>query len=871
MHSSARHGTRLSHILAPIPALIPIALALASCAGDGAELGELEAPASVPQSYTDTRIADNVDQPTALAFTPDGRVLVTTQGGAVRVVKNGSLLGTAALDLSGKLCTTSERGLLGIAVDPDFASNKYVYLFYTFKKGSGCPTKNLSGGPVNRVSRFTYNTSNDRIDASSETVLLDNMLSFAGNHNGGDIKIGGDGKLYVSLGDSGCQIDAPSSCGGGNANTKSKSILSGKILRINRDGSIPSDNPWVGSAGARRCGQPGGDPDYRLDNSRPCVETYAWRLRNPFRIAFKPDGNGFFINDVGQNVWEEIDEGIKGANYGWNDREGFCKNGSTSDCGAPPAGTTNPIFAYGRGDDCKSITGGAFAPDGFGLDGVYLFGDYVCGNIFKLTRNGSSYRRSDFITGFGANSVVAMAFGPRPGGGQSLYYTIYSSGGEVHRVDFTGAANRKPTAVLAASPRSGPAPLEVSFNGDASTDPDGDSIDRYAFTFGDGQSISGSSEHVSYTYTRTGSFQATLVVTDSRGASSDPVSVTISPGNTPPTVTITAPSATKKFKVGEVINLRGSASDPQDGALPVEWTVIRHHNDHTHPFFPPTVGDSVNVTMEGPEDLLAASNSYFEIQAKATDRAGSSTVVTRDLRAKEVVLTFRSEPTGLTLVLDNTFNATAPRVVTSWEAHRFRVQAPTQTLNGHRYVFDHWSDGGAASHDLTTPAAATTYTATFRDDGAAFGAKVDFRPAGTTAPAGYVADNGAVFASRNGLRYGWNAANDNTRDRNDPTSPDDRYDTLNHMQKPNNPNAVWEIEVPNGSYDVHVVMGDAANINSVYRLNAEGTLIVNGTPTASQRWLEGTATVTVSDGRLTLGNASGAQNNKINFVELVKR
>jgi N-acetylneuraminic acid mutarotase len=149
----------------------------------------------------------------------------------------------------------------------------------------------------------------------------------------------------------------------------------------------------------------------------------------------------------------------------------------------------------------------------------------------------------------------------------------------------------------------------------------------------------------------------------------------------------------------------------------------------------------------------------------------------------------------------------------------------------------------------------------------AFSAHINFQPSGVTIPSGYVADTGATYASRNGLTYGWDADNSaNARDKNSSLSKDQRYDTLNHMQR--NGSRKWEISVPNGTYSVHVVAGDAGFYDSVYKINAEGTLTVSGTPTSSSRWVEGTKTVTVSDGRLTISNASGASNNKICFIDI---
>jgi len=149
---------------------------------------------------------------------------------------------------------------------------------------------------------------------------------------------------------------------------------------------------------------------------------------------------------------------------------------------------------------------------------------------------------------------------------------------------------------------------------------------------------------------------------------------------------------------------------------------------------------------------------------------------------------------------------------------------------------------------------------------------VNFQPAGAPIPAGYVADTGADFARRgNGWSYGWNGDNTTTaRDRDNSNSPDQRYDTLVHMQERVLPDAFWELAVPNGRYTVRIVAGDPDRFNSVYRINVDGVLAINATAARGQRWVEDTVTVSVTDGRLTISNASGASNNKICFVDITQ-
>jgi len=379
--------------------------------------------ATVPSGFED-RLVTAVADPTALAFTPNGRLLITGQGGTLRIYKNGAQLPSPALDLTAKICRESERGLLGVAVDPAFASNHFIYLYYTFKKLGVCDST-----AVNRVSRFVLGD-NDVVDPASEVVMIDNIPSTAGNHNGGDLQFGKDGYLYISVGDGGCDYAGNSGCGAQNNAARDQNILLGKILRVTRFGAIPASNPFLGTDSAR-CNLAG-----RTSAGMKCRETYAWGLRNPFRIAFDGDNPGtrFFINDVGQSSWEEIDLGTAGADYGWNVREGHCATGSTTNCGAPPAGMTNPIYDYGRSAGCGAITGGAFVPNGAwprGYDNAYLYGDYVCSKIFKLTPTLSGgFSASEFATG--AGGVSGMIFGPYSGT-RALYYIDYN-GDAVRRI-----------------------------------------------------------------------------------------------------------------------------------------------------------------------------------------------------------------------------------------------------------------------------------------------------------------------------------------------------------------------------------------------------------------------------------------------------
>ena len=690
--------------------LLLLGLMLTGVAGTGR--------AAVPAGFSDTKVFD-LASPTALAFTPDGRMLVTTQPGSLRVW-NGTLLATPALTFSAaSICNNSERGLLGVAVDPDFATNRRIYLFYTAEKPDG--------SCVNRVSRFTFFAAagqQNQVDPASELILVDNMPSPAGNHNAGDLHFGRDGYLYISIGDGGCDYAGNSGCAGSNDAARDQHVLTGKILRITRDGGIPPTNPFQG-AGTARCNVTG-----MTTPGNKCQETFAWGLRNPFRFAMDPNAAGtrLFINDVGQGLWEEIDEGQPGADYGWNICEGSHANNSSNPCPSTPPGMVPPIYDYRHGtpgpagiNNCNSITGGAFVPNGLwpGFDGSYLFSDFVCGAVFKLTQAGA-WSATTFATGLGGSSAVHLAFGPW-GNSQALYYTTYADGGDVRRISLNNVSgNNPPSAVAGASPTSGAVPLTVTFDATGSADPDpGDTL-IYFWDFGDGTpEVSTTSLTIQHTYTTVGQFTARLRARDNDFAFSPPDTIEIQAGNSAPVPTILNPGAGEVFAVGETVVLQGSATDAQDGTLPasaLSWTVILHHDAHTHPFLGPVTGNNVSFTAPAPEDVAAAANSYLEVRLTATDSGGLPATVTRDFMPHEVALTLDTEPPGLDLTL-NGAPVTAPFSFTSWEDWVLNVVAPNQSGGGGElFVFAAWEDSSvaASSRQLSTPSAPATYTAIFQ-------------------------------------------------------------------------------------------------------------------------------------------------------------
>jgi glucose/arabinose dehydrogenase len=339
----------------------------------------------LPAGFTRTALGSGFTElPTSMAFLPDGRLLICEQGGRLRLVKNGQLLTTNFAVLP--TTRNGERGLLGITVDPSFATNGYVYVYYTATDASGSH---------NRVSRLT--AVGDVAAAASELVLIDlPLLSGANNHNGGAIHFGPDGKLYVAVGD--------------NANAQNAPLLTslfGKLLRYNPDGSIPADNPLVGvTTGINQA-------------------IWAYGLRNPYTFGFQPGSGRLFINDVGQNAWEEIDEGIAGANYGWPATEGATTN---------PA-YVSPLYTYGHTSDPVAdpslvdgfaIIGAAFYNPAVVLfpaayTGTFFFGDYVSGWINRLDpANGNAV----YAFARAAGELTDLAVGP-----DGALYALHSIAG----------------------------------------------------------------------------------------------------------------------------------------------------------------------------------------------------------------------------------------------------------------------------------------------------------------------------------------------------------------------------------------------------------------------------------------------------------
>ena len=370
---------RAAECVRPLPGALLVLLACLVSPGLRA------ATYSVPR-FSDTAIVAGLNQPTDFAFLPDGRILILEKPGRVLVAGPSGGATTVALDMAASVDDGSEKGLLGICLHPSFATNGYVYLYYT------------ANGPKNRISRFTLAGST----LGSELVILDNIAATFGNHNGGTIAIGPDGKLYAAPGEAGQTS---------NAQTLSPGNFSGKVLRMELDGSPAAGNPYLGD----------GTREQRI---------FAHGFRNPFRFSFRPSNGSLYVGDVGSSGAqdrEEVNVVVSGGNYGWPWAEG-------STIYTPPCtGCLPPVYDYGRATGTTIIggvfvTGNAYPP----LTGKYVFAD-----------NGASWIR--FLEFTAGNAVVGglqdlatsaegpVAFHQGPDG--NLYYAAINTG-RLYRIDY---------------------------------------------------------------------------------------------------------------------------------------------------------------------------------------------------------------------------------------------------------------------------------------------------------------------------------------------------------------------------------------------------------------------------------------------------
>lgn len=619
------------------------------------------------EPVTVTLVADGLANPTRLVLAPDGHSLfVLEQAGAVRVVRDGELLSPPFLSLS--VSPVGESGLLGLAFDPAFAQNGYIYVYYTSTEGE----------THNRLSRFE--TAGDQALPESETVLLAMPpLGGATDHNGGQLLFGPDGALYLGVGDNSYP-----------PNSQAVYNYSGKILRLNPDGSAPADNPFVGQQGFE-----------------PSI--WAYGLRNPYSFDFHPRTGEMFINDVGQGSWEEINRGRAGANYGWPMTEGY-----TSE-----AGIDGPLYTYPHGiegpvNGCAITSGRFYAPPQpqfpAGYLDSYLFSDF-CRNWIKRY-DPAANRVYDFVESeaYAITDILVMPEG-------FLYFVAQAAPGNtgaLYRVDYT--AGMAPQMVRHSRSLRLSAGEPAQFACAAA----GEEPLAYRW-LRDGVEIPGAVEPVyeiaQAALDQDGSALACTAANALGEATSRPAQLTVVAGSRPEAV-IEAPPPDYRYRAGETIAFAGRGRDAEDGDLPPEaltWEVEFHFTRFVFPFLPPQSG-----LREGaftiPNTGQTNTNVFYRVILTATDSSGLTSRSYVDIQPRVVLIELQTEPPGLNLIVENNWHG-APHRLASVAGMLRDISAPEQTVNGVRYVFERWSDGDApAERAYLTLDTDTVLTAVFRQE-----------------------------------------------------------------------------------------------------------------------------------------------------------
>ena len=621
-------------------------------------------------------VTSGLNFPVSLEFMPGGELLVLEWTGKIWILQPGASTvdPTPFLEIT-NLGTSGEQGLMDVLLDPSFTTNGYYYIYYT----ANTPNRN-------RISRFTADGT--ATIPSSEVVIWEDNVDAGTGHHGGQIDFGPDGKIYLSIGDN----RSPSTA-------QSLTSFRGKILRMNSDGTIPTDNPFY-------------------DGNGPNLDAiWALGLRNPFRASFDSVSGRYYIADLGANAFDEVNLGAAGANYGWPTCEGSC--------GAP--GMTNPIFDYQHPGTDTSITGG-FVYRGSQFPstfyGSYFFGDYAQNLIKRLTLSPDgttvtgvfNFERPDGTPEGPYGDIVHLIEGPDG----ALYYADlgfvdHPEPGEsrlglskIRRIRYE-PSNQSPVTVTAATPVTGLAPLTVNFSSDGSFDSEGQSL-SYLWTFGDG--TASTEANPVHAYQQSGLYSAILSLSDGvLSTLSDPISIVV---GSPPRATILSPADGGTFRAGDSIPLSGKANDIEDGGLGASaftWDVLFHHDTHIHPEL--HVIHTTSGTLEIPTTGHDFSdNASYEIILTVIDSDGTSTSESVFIYPEKVDVTLDTVPSGLTLIVDGISRST-PLVLDALVDFDHVVEAVDQSEGTNIYNFVSWSDGGAQQHTLTAPDTATHYIATY--------------------------------------------------------------------------------------------------------------------------------------------------------------
>ncbi len=645
-------------------------------------------PARVVSEY----VGGGMELPLAADWVSASRMLVLGKSGEISVVDtvNG---GSTKIYTIPDLYDAGEAGSLDLVVDPQVATNRSFYVYYS------------AANSRLRIGKFVLNSAINPASVVSNTTVWSNpgvlpLTYFAADtqlyHIGGALDIGPDGRFYLSIGD---LIQGLS---------RDLDTVYGKVLRINSDGTVPTDNPFFDGDG------PNAD------------EIFALGMRNPFRLAWdrtrtiaNPVGTPsahLWVADVGGNVdataAEEVNLVAAGQDFGWPACEG--PTNPLMNPGPPcPSGVTGPVHYYPHtnGDGCcfnKSITGGGiYHGTNFPLDGIYVYSDYATGEFtwLQLAPDGRTKLESGLIS-LQPSGVVWTEAGP-----DGYIYFINLFTGEIRRLRYTAIAGNLPPVVgpITASPERGSAPLNTNFSTTA-TDAGNDPI-TYLWHFGDGTTSTAPSP--SHSYTTAGVYLARLAVTaGAHTVLSDALPITV---GSSPIVRITDPAMHTTFVAGQAITISGTATDALDGPLTgasLEWTVLFGHNQHTHPVTTGT-GDSIvlNVPVTGHS---FAGDTGYTVQLRAVNSFGLSSTSTIELDPIRVTRIISANVPTTGVIDDITQNL--PFQLDTISGFSTPVSVPESVcLAGTLRTFSSWSDGGARTHVST--GAANTLSATYEDSG----------------------------------------------------------------------------------------------------------------------------------------------------------
>ncbi|CAN5287030.1 PQQ-dependent sugar dehydrogenase [soil metagenome] len=704
--------------------------------------------------------------PTVVRFSPDGRIFVAEKGGAVKVFDSFSdTTPTTVVNVSSQVYSYWDRGLLGMALHPNFPASPYLYLLFaldTRPYGDTCPTPPgpttdgcMANGRLLKIQVNPDNTSG----TSTELLTGGFWCQQFPSHSTGSLEIGPEGALYVSAGDGASfNVVDYGQLGGSLSGTHTPQnpcadpLNEGGALRsqdarttsdpLTYDGTVLRINPDTGAAWQTNP-LSGGDP---ADDA-----ILAYGLRNPFRMTVANNGD-LYVGDVGWGTWEEINRLPSGAfaNFGWPCYEGTGRQNGYDGANVPvcetlygtPSAVTPPLFTYRHGSALKScpevqgnssaITGLAFYPGGAypnNYDGSLFFADYSRGCIWVMFLGANGQPSPNDIVRF-VNEEPSVGLYSGPGGD---IYSIDHIGGRVRRFRYVGGINNPPVANASAAPLSGTVPLTVSFSSSGSSDPDNDIL-FYAWDLdGDGGFDDAFIANPSFTYNSAGTYQTRLQVSDGQGGSdmSDPVTITATATqNQPPVATITSPTSILTWGVGQTISLAADANDDAAG-LNYSWLVTIVHCSAN---VPTDCHEHVETTLAGQNvNYVAPDHDYptrLRFDLTVTDAGGLTDQESVEIQARSVLLTLKTSPGGFATTIGGS-PATSLEVIAS-SRQTIAVVTP-QSQGGFTYAFRTWNDGTTSASRTVTVASSITYTATYNGlPTAALTASPTSGPVGTT-------------------------------------------------------------------------------------------------------------------------------------------